>query len=166
MALENIKEAAVVSRQGESELEESYLVAYIVPAEKLSLSITMLRRALGEKLPDYMVPSTFVFLDALPLTATGKVDRRAFPAPDQHRPELESPFMAPRTPAGEALAKIWAEVLALDQVGIHDNFFDLGGHSLSATQVISRVREAFHIELSLRALFEKPTIEELARHPG
>ena len=89
-----------------------------------------------------MVPSAFVFLDLIPLTSNGKVDRKALPAPDQNRFDLEESFVAPRTPVEEMIAEIWAEVLKLDRVGIHDNFFDLGGHSLLATQVISRLREA------------------------
>jgi len=108
-----------------------------------------------------MMPSSFVFLEALPLTATGKVDRKALPDPGKSRPELLTPVVAPRTPVEKELAAIWAEVLQLDKVGIHDNFFDLGGHSLLATQVISRVREAFQMELPLRSIFEKPTVEEL-----
>ena len=105
-----------------------------------------------------MVPSAFVFLDSLPLTPNGKLDRKALPAPDQSRPELDDTFAAPRTPVEEILANIWAEVLKLDKVGIHDNFFQLGGHSLLATQVVSRVRDAFKLDLPLRTLFEAPTI--------
>jgi len=141
---------------------DKLLVAYIVPSRESRPTINMLRNFLKQKLPDYMVPSAFVFLDALPLTPSGKVDRRALPAPDQSRPELESPFVAPRTPVEEALAGIWAEVLKLKQVGVRDNFFDLGGHSLLATQVMSRVRAVLKVELPLRALFEKPTIAELS----
>ena len=100
-----------------------------------------LRSFLKQKLPEYMVPSAFVFLDTLPLTPNGKVDRKALPAPDQNRPEAEESYVAPRTPVEELLAEIWAEVLKLDKVGVHDNFFELGGHSLLATQVISRVRK-------------------------
>jgi len=114
------------------------------------------------KLPDHMVPSTFVFLDALALTSHGKVDRQALPATARIRPELEKALVPPRTPQEKALAEIWAKVLGLEQVGIYDNFFELGGHSLAATRVISRAREAFKMELPLRLLFEKPTIEELA----
>jgi amino acid adenylation domain-containing protein/FkbH-like protein len=125
--------------------------------------VPQLRQLAGEKLPEYMVPSAFVVLESLPLTENGKVDRRALPAPDQLRPELEGNYVAPRTPAEELVAGIWAEVLKLERVGIHDDFFDLGGHSLNATQVVSRVREAFKVEMPLRALFESPTVEALAR---
>jgi acyl carrier protein len=110
-----------------------------------------------------MVPSAFVFLDSLPLSPNGKIDRKALPAPDKSRPEIEDAFVAPRTPVEENLANIWAEVLKVKKVGIHDNFFHLGGHSLLASQVISRIRDAFKIDLPLRTLFEVPTIEGLAK---
>jgi surfactin family lipopeptide synthetase A len=109
-----------------------------------------------------MVPSTFVFLEALPLTSNGKVDRKALPAPDQSRRELEQSFVAPRTPVEKMIAKVWAEVLQLEHVGIHDNFFEVGGHSLKAVQLIARVCQGFEIELPLRRLFETPTIGGLA----
>jgi acyl carrier protein len=111
-----------------------------------------------------MVPSAFVMLEALPLTPNGKVDRRALPAPDTLRPELDEAFVAPRTSVEELLAGIWSQVLNLERVGIHDNFFHLGGHSLLATQVMSRVYKTFQIELPLRCLFESPTIAGLAEH--
>ena len=109
-----------------------------------------------------MVPSAFVFLDTIPLTANGKVDRKALPAPDQNRFESEESYVAPRTPVEELLAAIWADVLKQQKVGVQDNFFDLGGHSLLATQVVSRIRGAFQMDIPLRTLFEKPTVEELA----
>ena len=124
--------------------------------------ISELRSFLKSKLPEYMVPSAFVMLDALPLTPNGKVDRRALPVPDQRYPELERNFVAPSTPVEEELAQIWSKVLSVEQVGIHDNFFDLGGHSLLATQVISLVRQAFHLDLPLLSLFEAPTVAGLA----
>src|SRR5262249_13934992 len=96
------------------------------------------------------------------LTPNGKLDYRALPAPEWGRAELAGAFVAPRTPVEEKVAEIWAQVLGLEQVGIHDNFFALGGHSLSATQVISRVRTAFQVEVSLRGVFEQPTIAEFA----
>jgi acyl carrier protein len=108
-----------------------------------------------------MVPSTFVVLEALPLTANGKVDRHTLPAPIQT--ELAGAYVAPRSPAEEKLARIWSELLGVKRVGIHDNFFELGGHSLLATQLISRIRDAIGIELPLRSLFEAPTIAELSQ---
>jgi len=109
-----------------------------------------------------MIPSGFVLLDALPLTPNGKVDRKALPAPDQSRPELEQSYQAARTRVERLLAEIWGEVLKLEKIGVHDNFFDLGGHSLLATQVISRVRTAFQTDVALRTLFEMPTVAKLA----
>jgi acyl-CoA synthetase (AMP-forming)/AMP-acid ligase II/acyl carrier protein len=125
--------------------------------------VPQLRRVAGGKLPEYMVPSAFVVLDKLPLTENGKVDRRALPAPDQSRPELEKDFVAARSVVEETLAAIWSDVLRIERAGIQDNFFELGGHSLSATRVVARVRQAFGVELPLRALFETPTIEALAK---
>ena len=127
-----------------------------------SLPPIELRRFLKEKLPDHMVPAVFVLLDALPLLPNGKIDRRALPAPDRSRPELDKAFVAPRTPTEELLAEIWTQLLDIERVGIHDNFFDLGGHSLLATQVVSRMREAFQVEIPLRRLFEVPTVAGLA----
>jgi len=138
------------------------LVAYIIPNKDQALTPNDLLNFLKSKLPDYMIPSAFVALDALPLNSNGKVDRSALPPPDGGRPELEEAFVAPRTSVEKVLAGIWTEVLKLEKVGIHDNFFELGGHSLLATQVVSRIRAAFQVELPLRSLFEKPTIAELA----
>jgi amino acid adenylation domain-containing protein len=138
------------------------LVAYIVPAGAHIPAVAELRRVLGDKLPDYMLPSTFITLDALPLTATGKVDRRALPSPDRTRQALQTAFVAPRTPLEEKLAQLWAGVLGLDGVGVHDSFLDLGGDSLLATQVVSRVLVQFHVRLSLRVLFDAPTVADMA----
>ncbi|MCB8765707.1 amino acid adenylation domain-containing protein [Planktothrix agardhii 1029] len=118
-----------------------------------------LKANLKKLLPDYMVPSAFVVLDAFPLTPNGKIDRRALPAPDL---EGKGEYIAPRNPIEKKLAQIWAEVLKLERVSIEDNFFELGGHSLLATQVISRCQEAFEIALPLRYLFESPTIAQLS----
>jgi len=137
-------------------------VAYVVTTGEQESTVSELRRFLQEKLPDYMVPSAFVALDALPLTPNGKVDRRALPAPQGTRPELEGTYVAPRTSKEKALAEIWSTVLKVEQVGIHDNFFELGGHSLLATQIVSRLRKVFQVELPLRQLFEAPTVAGLA----
>jgi len=124
--------------------------------------VPQLRSYLEQKLPEYMVPSAFVVLETLPLTANGKVDRRTLAMPDWVKP-LAGAYLAPRSPEEETLVGIWAELLRLKQVGIHDNFFELGGHSLLATQMASRVRDAFGVEVPLRSLFEAPTIAQLAR---
>src|SRR5205085_11445433 len=115
-------------------------------------------------LPEYMIPTTFITLDRLPLNANGKLDRRALPAPGHERPELAYAFTAPRTVSEELLAELWAQVLGVECVGVHDNFFDLGGHSLLATQIVARARTVFHLELPLRSLFEHPTVAGLAAH--
>jgi acyl carrier protein len=117
---------------------------------------------LRAKLPDYAIPASFVFLDALPLNISGKVDRRALPAPDWTRVDRAAMFVAPRTSVEAELARVWANLLNVERVGIYDNFFDLGGHSLLATQLVSRIRDAFQIELALKSFFETPTIANLA----
>lgn len=121
-----------------------------------------LREFLGARLPDYMMPSSFVLLDGLPLTVNGKVDRQTLPAPEQSRPNLDQEFVAPRNEIEGELAGLWAEVLGLDRVGVQDNFFELGGHSLLATQVCARVRELRKTDISLQAFFDGPTVSQLA----
>ncbi|MEG4145747.1 amino acid adenylation domain-containing protein [Microcoleus sp. Pol12B5] len=125
--------------------------------------VPQLQAYLAEKLPEYMVPSAFVVLESLPVTANGKVDRLALPAPQPIKLEWAGGYVAPQTSIEEVLVKIWAEVLGIKRVGIRDNFFELGGHSLLATQLVSRVRDAFGVELSLRRVFEAPTIAELSK---
>ncbi|HEY0375489.1 MAG TPA: amino acid adenylation domain-containing protein, partial [Pyrinomonadaceae bacterium] len=125
-----------------------------------TLTASELRKFVSQKLPDYMVPSAFVILPALPLTRRGKVDRAALPPPEQV--ESGADIVAPRTPAEELLANLYSEVLRLEQVSVEDNFFELGGHSLLATQLISRVRQVFGLEVPLRLLFERPTVAALA----
>jgi acyl carrier protein len=115
-----------------------------------------------EKLPDYMIPAAFILLDALPLTANGKVDRRALPAPDGIRPDLETRYVAPQNEVERTLAVIWQKALGLDKVGAHDNFFDLGGHSLLLTEVHSMLQETFKRTISLVDMFRYPTITTLA----
>jgi amino acid adenylation domain-containing protein len=126
--------------------------------------VPALRNFLKERLPEYMLPSTFVLLDQLPLTASGKVDRRKLPSPDQSRSEVEESYVAPRTSIEERLVKVWGEVLGLSRISVNDNFFnDLGGHSLLATRLLSRVRDSFGTELPLRTIFEQPTVASLAQ---
>jgi amino acid adenylation domain-containing protein len=138
------------------------LVAYVVPNQKLSPTAQEIRSFLKEKLPAYMIPSTFLILESLPLTPNGKVDRRALPDADQTRPEMKHPFVAPRTPTEMSFAKIWADVLKVEKIGIHDNFFDLGGHSLKATELTSRLSTALKLDVPVRLLFLHPTVAELA----
>ncbi len=160
ISLDNVREAVVIPR--EDMFGEQRLVAYIVPAKEHLPTVNELRFALADNLPDYMIPSNFVTLDAIPKNTSDKVDRQALPAPGIGRPELGIPFAAPRTPVEAKLTRIWYDVLGLDEIGIHDDFFDLGGHSLLATRIISRVLDIFHVEIPLRALFQAPTIAEMA----
>ncbi|MEG4011368.1 MULTISPECIES: non-ribosomal peptide synthetase family protein [unclassified Microcoleus] len=159
----SVREAAVLLQ--ENEPGNQRLVAYIVSHSKLSVQdsqlIESLRSFLKEKLPEYMIPSAFVVLKALPLTPNGKIDRQALPAPSIAA-NFTDTFVGPRTPGEEILAEIWSQLLNLQKVGIHDNFFDLGGHSLLITQLLAKVREIFQVELPLRVLFEAPTVAGLA----
>jgi non-ribosomal peptide synthetase component F len=142
---------------------DNRLVAYLVTSGAEPPNLDALRTTLKQKLPDYMVPSAFVLLSSLPLTPNGKIDRAALPAPDEARPGLHSNFVAPRTRVEQQLADIWASLLKVTAVGVHDNFFDLGGHSLLGTQVVSRMRKEFQMEIPLRSLFESPTVAQLAK---
>ena len=142
--------------------DDKRLVGYHTTTAGSELSISELREFLYTKLPEYMVPSQFVQLDKLPLTPNGKIDRKALPIPDTDRPELGNEFVAPQTPLETEIAAIWQSVMGLERIGTHDNFFDLGGHSLQATRIMARIRESQQIELSLRTLFEAPTVHGLS----
>ncbi len=162
LAQDNVKEALVASGKAAIGADDDHLIAYIVPFEKPFPSTPVLRRAAREKLAAFMVPSAFVFLESLPLTPNGKVDRLALPEPDNSRTELGVAYAAPQADIEKHLAKIWGEVLSIEQVGIHDNFFDLGGHSLAASRVISRAIQTFRLELPVNALFDAPTVARMA----
>ncbi len=157
-AVDGVADAAAVALDDAS--GQKRLVAYVVPGGGAEVTADAVRAALRERLPDYMVPAAVVVLDAMPLTAGGKTDRRALPAPDLAA--AREAYVPPRTPEEEALAEVWAELLGVTRVGAHDSFFDLGGHSLLATRVVSRVREMFGVELPLRAVFEAPSLAQLA----
>lgn len=169
-----VRAATVVAR--EDETGHMSIVAYVVPKkstelstppqlieDKFILSTSALRAFMKEKLPDYMVPTAFVILDAFPLTPNGKVDRQALPRLQSVWPEHEGEIVQPRTPTEKVLTAIWAEILRVREVGILDNFFDIGGHSLLATQMMTRVREAFGVDIKLKTLFDGPTVEELCK---
>ncbi|HEX5708787.1 MAG TPA: amino acid adenylation domain-containing protein, partial [Pyrinomonadaceae bacterium] len=159
-----VREAVVVAV--EDAAGEKRLAAYVLKDERAGATAHELRGHLRERLPEYMVPSVFMLLDEFPLTPSGKVDRRALPTPDLSQMGLdgrEDSYVAPRTPVEELLAGIWSEVLGAKQVGVRDNFFESGGHSLLATRLMSRLREAFRVEIPLRSLFEHPTVEGLAQ---
>ena len=151
----SVEKAVVVTRE---ERGDKSLIAYVVG----SPAIEELRVHLRERLPVYMMPSAFVLLDALPLSPNGKVNRLALPAPDAERRDVAGAYIAPRNAIEAALAEIWREVLVRGQIGVNDNFFDLGGHSLLATQAMTKLTQHFGVELPLRAIFESPTVAELA----
>ncbi|MFJ8623278.1 amino acid adenylation domain-containing protein [Kitasatospora sp. NPDC093550] len=151
-----IRAVAVVARDVRP--GDRRLVAYLVTHDGTAPDIAALRAFLGDRIPEYMIPSLWVDLPELPLTSSKKVDRKALPAPGAGRPQLEHGYLAPRTAAEEVIAGIWGEVLGLDRIGVHDGFFDLGGHSLLATRVLARLRRRFALELPLRLLFEAPTV--------
>jgi amino acid adenylation domain-containing protein len=140
------------------------LVAYLVPGQQQAPTSSELRSFLKEKLPDYMLPSAFVFLGALPRTPSGKVNRRALPAPEGLRPELEAAYVAPRTEVERIIATVWREVLRMEKVGLYDNFFDLGGHSLLLVQVYSKLQEVFGKDISMIDMFKYPTINALTTY--
>jgi acyl carrier protein len=135
------------------------LVAYVVTQQ--TANISKLRQFLKAKLPEYMIPNAFVILESLPLTANGKIDRRALPLPDLELSRSVS-YIAPRNSTEQAIADIFTQVLQVEKVGINDNFFEMGGNSLKATQVISRLRETFSLEFPQRRLLKQPTVAELA----
>ncbi|HEY7220169.1 MAG TPA: non-ribosomal peptide synthetase, partial [Candidatus Binatia bacterium] len=154
----SVAEAVVVATNLQSSAIE--IVAYIV--QRADITVTALREHLAQTLPDYMMPSTFVFLEALPLTPNGKVDRRALPVPDGERPDLKETFVAPNTLTEKKLAAIWSEILHVEPVGIHDNFFEIGGHSLLIVQVQRRLCEILGHDVSVVDLFKHPTISSFA----
>src|SRR6185369_7132863 len=148
---EAVREAVVSVREDVAEQRE--LVGYVVGE---AIAISELRQYLKERLPDYMVPSWFVWLDELPLSPSGKVARRALPAPERVGSEIDTGEES-RSPIEEIVAAVWSELLHVSQLRVGDNFFELGGHSLLATQLVSRLRTAFSVELPLRLLFDVPT---------
>ncbi|MGW2464897.1 amino acid adenylation domain-containing protein, partial [Streptomyces sp. NPDC001761] len=154
-----IQTTAVTAR--EDTPGDKRLVAYVVPTLGHTPATHELRAHLQQQLPDYMVPATYVTLDQLPLTPNGKVDTKALPAPDHHRPDLDTSYTAPRNTTEATIAGVWSDVLGVDTVGIHDNFFQLGGQSISAVRVVSRLRDA-GLGVSLQQIVRHPTVAELA----
>jgi amino acid adenylation domain-containing protein len=154
-----LKECVVLASKDEQ--DQAYLAGYVVASSDHRVTASELRVFLSERLSAAMVPSAFVFLKQLPLTSNGKLDRRALPAPERRGAELEETFVAPRTPVEQTLVQIWSEILHVERVGVHDNFFDLGGHSLMATQVMLRLHTTFATKVPLRSLFENPTVAGL-----
>jgi aryl carrier-like protein len=156
-----VKDVAVLAR--EDTADDKRIVAYVVLNEATGLTgASELREFLKKKLPEYMMPSAFVELPVLPLTPNGKVDRRALAAQDQSRSMRNREYTEPRTETEKAVAVICGDVIRVERVGVHDNFFELGGHSLMAMQVVSRLRESFQVDVTLRDLFENPTVSQLS----
>ncbi len=155
-----VQAAVVVSR--EDSPGDKRLVGYVVSNHRQSVTAKELRSYLKAKLPEYMVPSAYVFLETFPLTPSGKVDRRALPIPDQDQSVSQASYLAPRTATEETLAIIWAEVLNLSRLGIRDNFFDLGGHSISAVRLTTRVQKQFNMPIRVADVYQAPTIEQFA----
>jgi len=139
------------------------LVAYIRFKDGQTAAVNELRQALEKKLPEYMTPSAFVFLDEFPLTPNGKVDRKHLPQPEAERPRLKQGYAAPRNRIEKTLAEIWEQALGVERAGIHDNFFELGGHSLSTVQITFRIRREFNVDFPLQTLLHIPTIAGLAK---
>ncbi len=156
----DIKELAVVAR--DNKVGDKHLVAYIVPKARAVPTINALRDFLFERLPQYMVPSTFVFLEALPLLPNGKINRQGLPNVEQTRPAVTSSFVAPRDDLEKQLVQLWEVVLDIQPIGVRDNFFDLGGHSLVSSQLLAQIKKFYGRELPLSTLFQAPTIEQLA----
>jgi amino acid adenylation domain-containing protein len=156
-----VQSCAVLAR--EDEPGNRQLVGYVSPAKNQSLVPEELRTFLEQRLPAYMVPAHFVLLGSLPLTPNGKVNRKALPAPSYERIAVTTTTVAPRTGTEKALAAIWADLLKVDSIGVNDNFFDLGGHSLLAFKAVSRIRDAFSVDLPVQDLFENPTIAGIAK---
>ncbi len=155
-----VREAVVVA--WEDTPGDTRLVAYIVATQGQAPAITILRNFLKERLPKYMVPASFVLLEALPLTSNGKVNRRALPAAERSKAKLDESFVAPTQPLHQQLEQIWEDLLDIRPVGVRDNFFDLGGHSLLATRLVDRIERIFGKKIPLATLFAGPTIEQLA----
>ncbi|HYC89370.1 MAG TPA: amino acid adenylation domain-containing protein [Thermoanaerobaculia bacterium] len=157
---QGVKEAVVIAR--EDTPGDKRLVGYFIAGAGAHPSTGDLKAALKATLPDYMIPAALVPLDVFPLLPNGKIDTRSLPVPDYGRAALADTFIAPRTDIEKGVASIWSEVLGVEKIGVYDSFFELGGHSLIATQLISRIRVMFDVELPLRKLFDQPTVEALA----
>jgi acyl carrier protein len=155
-------EAALLVLATQTVPKAPQLIGYVVAQTLPAPSVSQLRRALARTLPAYMIPSAFVLLDGLPRLPIGKVDRTALPTPAAGRPNLDIPYVAPRTPIEAQLSRIWGEVLHLELIGIADPFVDLGGDSLLATQLLTRIMQTLRLELPLRTLLETPTIADMA----
>ncbi len=165
-AIDGVQDAVVVGR--EDSLGEKRLVAYFVPSTSSVITATQMRKNLANVIPEYMIPSAFVHMDAIPQTPNGKTDRLRLPLPSHQRPTLDVPYTPPKSALEEKLSRIWSDVLAIEPVGVHDHFFDLGGDSLRATRIVVRILKELRVEIALKTLFNAPTIaqvvEEISAH--
>lgn len=159
---QQLQEVVVLAR--EDEPEQKRLVAYIVPQQQSGLDLQELRNFLKQQLPEYMIPSNFLQMKALPLNSNGKIDRKVLPAPDKIRPELEVVYTSPQNEVERIIVQIWQEILQVDKVGIYDNFFDLGGHSLLIIQLNSKLKSVFNRNIAVTDIFKNPTIAYLANY--
>jgi hypothetical protein len=158
-----VRESIVITK--EDATTEKSLIAYLVVHQETELTSNELRNFMQDKLPNYMIPAVFVFLDAFPLTPNGKIDRKALPEPKALHPELQATYQAPKTDVEQTIATVWQKVLKLEKVGIHDNFFDMGGHSLLAAQVHGKLSETLIMDdFPLVKLFQYTTISTLAKY--
>ncbi len=162
-ALDGIKEAIVTVHEAGKSVGGKKLVAYLIPLGQAGLSVSHLRRKLAQKLPNYMIPANYVILEKFPLTSSGKIDRLSLPAPEKTRPPLDTSYVAPRTPTEQSIREIWAEILGLENVGVTDNFFDLGGDSLMLFWMHAHIQETFAVDIPMVILFKYPTITALAQ---
>ena len=156
----DLKNVTVIGKN--DQFGNTKLTAYVVPKSYPGPATPSLRGFLEQKLPEYMIPSAYVFLDELPMMSTGKVNRHALPDPGRRRPDLDTPMISPRTTIEGEISRIWAEVLSLDEVGVSDNFWDLGGHSLAASRIISQMICSFQLEVAIKELFDSPTVADMA----
>jgi amino acid adenylation domain-containing protein len=161
-ASEGVKEAVVTARSDET--GEKYLCAYVVTQNEPGINVSLLRQKLAARLPGHMIPSYFIKIDRIPMTTSGKVDRRALPEPDTTRPQLTSDYLAAGTEMEKLIADTWQNVLNVDKIGINDNFFDLGGNSVNLVKVIVTLRKILNREIPTQSLFQYPTVYLLARH--
>ncbi|HSK29920.1 MAG TPA: phosphopantetheine-binding protein, partial [Candidatus Limnocylindria bacterium] len=160
MSHPNINDAVVLAQWREP--GEAFLVGYYVSPRPSGLTVSELRTFLRRTIPDHMIPTALIRMESLPLTANGKIDRQRLPEPDHKRPGLSAAFVEARDEVEQRLVQVWVEVLGVDRVGIHDNFFDLGGNSIAATRVVSRIIQRFRLAIPLPALFQMPTVAEMA----
>ncbi len=160
--VDGVKTAVVIAR--EDQLGNKRLIAYIVPTAPQAVDVAQVQESLQQKIPEYMIPTAFVFLNVLPFTNNGKLDVRALPQPTATRTIQSTNFVEPDGPVEEMVAELWEEILNVTPIGIHDSFFTLGGHSLLAVQFVARLRQEHEIELSIGQLFNRPTIAELTSH--